>query len=124
MPEIIRVLIAEDNDDLRQTMTVLLNLQPDMKCVADTASLAEVLPLAQRCDVDVIVLDIELRGESSVVALGQLRAARPQTRIVVHSGHAHPVLVNGVRAAGASAYVRKASDIEDLFGAIRGDVKP
>lgn len=124
MPDIIRVLVAEDNDDLRRTMVVLLNLQPDMRCVADTASLAEVLPLAEQRDVDVIVLDIELRGESSVAALGKLRAARPQTRIVVHSGHTHPTLVSGVRAAGASAYVRKAGDIEDLFGAIRGPTKP
>jgi DNA-binding NarL/FixJ family response regulator len=120
MPDTIRVLIAEDNDDLRKTMVILLNQEPDMRCVADTACLVDVLPLAEQCDADVIVLDIELRGESSVLALGSLRAARPQTRIVVHSGHTHPALVDGVRVAGASAFVRKASDIEQLFSAIRG----
>jgi DNA-binding NarL/FixJ family response regulator len=117
--ERIRVLIAEDNANLRKTMAILLDAEPDMSCVAETETLSEVGLLAQQHDIDVIVLDMELRGESSVRALGPLRTARPQTRIVVHSGHVHPSIVGGVRAAGASAYVQKTGDIDQLLNAIR-----
>jgi two-component system response regulator DesR len=119
MEKSIRVLVAEDNEDLRAAIVLLINDEPDLLCVAQTASLLDILPMATQHDVHVAVLDIELKGESSIRAFSGLRAQRPHMRIVIHSGHSHPELIRRALAAGASAYVTKSGDVDELLRAIR-----
>jgi len=117
--ERIRILIAEDNDDLRAMLAPLLNDEPDLHCVASTAYLEEVAPLIKQHQAQVAVLDIQLRGGSSLTRLPALCAECPATRFVMHSGHSNPELVRKAREAGAGAYVLKSGEIEELFAAIR-----
>jgi DNA-binding NarL/FixJ family response regulator len=119
MSEPLRVMVTDDNDDLRIALELLIDNEPDMRCVATTAVLDEVMPMVEKGAVEVLVLDLELRGGSSVPRLGELLRRFPTLGIVVHSGHDHPELVRRVRAAGASAYVRKSGDISELLAAIR-----
>ena len=122
-PEKIRVLLAEDNADLRITITMLLADEPDMDCVASTGVLADVGGLAELHDAQVVVLDLQLQGGSALPVLPGLRAARPQTAFLIHSGHSNPGIVQAAREAGASAYVLKTGDIELLLAAIRKAVR-
>lgn len=115
----IRVLIAEDNDDLRMAIKLLVDGESDLQCVADTAALADVGALAERYEADVVILDVELQGKSSLRALEYLLARRPQARFLIHSGHAHPELQRQALASGASAYVLKSGNTEELLQAIR-----
>jgi two-component system, NarL family, response regulator DesR len=119
MEKFVRVLVAEDNEDLRAAIVLLIDAEPDLLCVAQTGSLLEILPMATQHDAHVVVLDIELQGESSIRALSGLRAQRPQMRIVIHSGHSHPELIRRTLAAGANAYVAKSGDVDELLRAIR-----
>ena len=115
----IRVLLAEDNADLRITIGMLMADEADMECVASTGVLAEVGPLAQQHDAQVVVLDLQLEGGSALPQLSALRAARPQTAFLIHSGHSNPVIMESARKAGAAAYVLKTGDIDELLEAIR-----
>jgi two-component system response regulator DesR len=113
------VIVAEDNDDLRMIMPPLLNEAADLNCPATTAYLAEVAPLiAQHC-AQVAVLDIELRGGSSLRLLPALRQQFPQTRFIIHSGHSNPGLIRTAQDSGADAYVLKSGDFDELIEAIR-----
>jgi DNA-binding NarL/FixJ family response regulator len=116
----IRIIVAEDNDDLRAVMPPLIDDHPDLQCAAVTAYLDEVAPLIEQHQAHVAVLDIELRGGSAFKRLPELSRQFPRTRFIIHSGHANPELMRQAREAGAGAYVRKSGDIDELIEAIRG----
>ena len=119
MPGPIKILIAEDNEDLRATMIALLSTEADMRCVAETDDLQQVTPLATATGPQVIVLDIELKGQSSLSRLAQLRRELPAAEFVIYSGHGLPELVAAAMAAGAGEYVLKSGDPDELVQAIR-----
>jgi DNA-binding NarL/FixJ family response regulator len=119
VPEPIRILIAEDNADLRATMVALLGTEADLRCVAETGELQQVGVLAAATGPRVIILDIELNGQSSLPRLGILRRELPDARFLVYSGHALPELIDAALAAGASEYVLKSGDPDELVRAIR-----
>lgn len=118
-PAIICVVVAEDNEDLRMVMPPLINEAPDLHCSATTDSLDEVAPLIGKHGARVAVLDIELRGGSSLKQLPALRQQFPDTKFIVHSGHSNPALIRTARESGADAYVLKSGDFDELIEAIR-----
>ena len=119
MTEKIRVLLAEDNEDLRVTMQILMEDEPDMVCIASTGVLGEVAALTAEHDPDVVVLDVQLKGGSSLPLLPALCAAQPRTAFLMHSGYSDPVVRESARKAGAAAWVLKSGDTDALFDAVR-----
>jgi len=115
----LRVLVAEDNEDLRAVMPPLIEEAGDLTCVATTDSLDEVAELLATHQTDVAVLDIELKGGSALKALPQLSARFPGTRFLIHSGHSNPEMQRKAREAGAAGYVLKSGNPDDLVAAIR-----
>jgi two-component system response regulator DesR len=115
-----RIVIAEDNDDLRAVMPPLLDEYPGMQCVASTAFLDEVPSLIAQHDAEVAVLDLELRDGSTLKLLPELRNRFPATLFIIHSGHSNPELMRKARSTGADAYVVKSGDFDELVAAIRG----
>jgi len=115
----VRVLLAEDNDDLREVLPPLLDDTPDLRCVGATPALGELPGLIRLRAAQVVVLDIELRDGSALKQLPALSRDFPATKFVIHSGHWNPDLIRSATAAGASAFVRKSGDIEELLASIR-----
>lgn len=115
----IRVLIAEDNDDLRMAIRLLLDGEPDLRCVAETGNLDNVAQLTEQYEADVVLLDIELQGRSSLQILRTLRSQLPKVQFLIHSGHAHADIQRHAMASGASGFVVKSGDTLELLAAIR-----
>jgi two-component system response regulator DesR len=115
----LRVLIAEDNADLRDLLVTLVSAEPDLKCVGTAADVDTVIASTTEHKADVLVLDLELQGRSSIDVLKTVRGAGSKITIIVFSGHAHPEMIRHTLAAGADAYVRKDGDFEVLLDAIR-----
>jgi two-component system, NarL family, response regulator DesR len=115
----LRVLIAEDNDDLRELLVTLISAEPDLKCVGTAADVEAVLSSTTEHRADVLVLDLELQGRSSIDLLRTVRKNGSKITIVVFSGHSHPEMIRHTLAAGADAYVPKSGDYDLLLDAIR-----
>lgn len=115
----LRILVAEDNDDLRELLVTIISVEPDLRCVGDAKDLDAVLEATRAHDVDVLVLDLELQGRSSIELLKTIRRNGSTMGIVVFSGHSHPEMIKHTLAAGADAYVSKSGDYEALLEAIR-----
>jgi len=96
-------------------MPMLINEAACMQCLGTTAFLEEVESLIAQHDAQVVVLDIELRGGSSLKRLPALQARFPQTRFIIHSGHSNAELI---RNSGADAYVLKSGDVDELIRTI------
>jgi two-component system response regulator DesR len=117
--EQLRVLLAEDNDDLCTALAGLLNAHPDIACVGSTGCLDEVASHAGATSAQVIVLDMDLQGQSSLRRLPELRAQLSGVAFVVFSGHDHPEMMRAAQEAGAASYILKSSDPTTLVAAIR-----
>ena len=115
----LRVLIAEDNADLRELLVTLISAEPDLKCVGTASDVDAVITCTAEHKADVLVLDLELQGRSSIDLLRTVRRSGSKITIVVFSGHAHPEMIRHTLAAGADAYVPKSGDYELLLDAIR-----
>jgi DNA-binding NarL/FixJ family response regulator len=115
----LRVLVAEDNDDLRSLLVTLISAEPDLKCVGTANDVEAVLASTVEHDADVLVLDLELQGRSSIDLLKTVRKNGSKITIIVFSGHSHPDMIRHTLAAGADAYVPKSGDYELLLDAIR-----
>jgi DNA-binding NarL/FixJ family response regulator len=119
-----RVLVAEDNDDLRNLLARLLDAEPDLCCVG-TVAVPEQLPTAvAQLRPDVLVLDLVLEGGTSLHLIQRLRSLYPQLRIVLYSGYVGSVVLAEARRRGAAACIAKGDDHDSLLDAIRGFVPP
>ena len=117
--EKIRVVLAEDNDDLRRVIGLLIDEEPDMVCVASTALLADVERLVKRHHANIALLDLELRDGLVMPHLAALCSSNPSTRFIIHSGHVNPDLESRTYEAGARAYLAKSGDPDELIATIR-----
>ena len=115
----LRVLVAEDNDDLRDLLVTIISAEPDLKCVGTANDVDTVLSSTAEQQADVLVLDLELQGRSSIDLLKTVRRNGNKISIIVFSGHSHPEMIRHTLAAGADAYVPKSGDYELLLDAIR-----
>src|SRR5215212_2113928 len=85
----LRVLIAEDNADLRDLLVTLVSAEPDLKCVGTADDVDGVIASTAEHKADVLVLDLELQGRSSIDLLRTVRSSGSRMTIIVFSGHAH-----------------------------------
>jgi two-component system, NarL family, response regulator DesR len=119
----LRILVAEDNEDLRDLLVTLISAEPDLQCVGTSNDVDGVLASTAEHQADVLVLDLELQGRSSIDLLKTVRKNGNTLTIIVFSGHSHPEMIRHTLAAGADAYVPKSGDYELLLDAIRDSRK-
>jgi DNA-binding NarL/FixJ family response regulator len=117
--ERIGVLVAEDNRDLCDAVCALIDAEPDLQITGTATRVSELLDGARAAAARVLVLDLDLAGESSVPALQTLRAQRPQLAVVVFSGHDRDTLAPVFASIGRCEYVMKTGDVLPLLDAIR-----
>lgn len=115
----IEVLIAEDNRDLCAALCEVIMTQPDMSVSGTVARVAELLELVPTTTAVVLILDLDLAGESSIPALQAFRAAHPRRAIVVYSGHDPRSLGTAFDGVDSCEYVTKSGDAQELLDAIR-----
>jgi two-component system, NarL family, response regulator DesR len=112
-----RIVVAEDNDDLRAAVVALLNDEADLQCVGEAADIDTVSTLTQELRPDVVVLDLELSGRSSMKLLATLPTR--EIACIIFSGYAHPKFVQQAIDAGARDFVVKTGDFAVLVASIR-----
>ncbi len=119
----IRVLIADDHAVLRAGLRLLINAQPDMEVVGEAADGIQTVQVASELHPDVIILDLCMRGQDGVQAIGRLREVDPKARVLVLTMYDDPAYLRSALAAGCAGYViKRAADVE-LIGAIRAIVE-
>lgn len=119
-----RVLIAEDNDDLRHLLAHLIDAEPDLRCVGSVAVPEQVAAAVARLQPDALVLDLVLEGGTSMGLIERLRSDFRDLRIILYSGYVGSVVLGEARRRGATACIAKGDDYDHLMDAIRGFVPP
>lgn len=119
MSEMIRVLLADDHQILREGLRALLNGQKDMRVVTEAGTGAEVLRLASEVPLDVAVLDLGMPDMNGFDVIREIRQRGLPIKIVVLSMHSGREFVTQAMELGSDGYVPKSSAHVDLIQAIR-----
>ena len=115
----ISVLVAEDNPDLRAAICALVAAEPGMRVAGEATLVAELIAAMRASAAQVLILDLDLGGESSVPALRRLRADCPRLGVVIYSGHDLAAVAQLLDQAGPCEYVMKSGEIAPLLEAVR-----
>ena len=116
----IRVLIVDDHAILRAGVREMLADEEDLQVVGEAGSAEETLQLLNNgTEVDVVILDVTLPGQSGIELLKTLRRDRPDLQILVLSMHPERSFAVRLMRAGANGYVPKMIVPEELVRAVR-----
>jgi len=119
MAEKIQIVVADDHAVLRESLTALLNTQPDLEVVGKASNGVEALELVQKHQPAILVLDLFMPGGDGFEVLRTLdRANSRVAAVVLTASESQPDYVQVVRL-GARGLVLKGEGPERLFTAIR-----
>lgn len=121
----LRLLVVDDHEVVRQGLVALLDRRSGFEVVAQAGTVSEAIAEAARFEPDVVVMDVRLPDGSGIEACREIRAARPETRVVMLTSYPDEDAVLSAIIAGASGYLLKQVRGRDLVTAIeavgRGD---
>ena len=115
----IRVVIADDHAVVRRGLRQLLDAEDGFEVVAEAADLESARRFTRGHHPDVLVLDLNMPGGSSLDGIPEIRAECPETQIVVLTMQDEPAYARHALGAGALGYVLKESAESELVEAIR-----
>jgi DNA-binding NarL/FixJ family response regulator len=119
----IKILLADDHRVLREGLRSLLEKEPDMTVVAEAADGRHAVALAREVPVDVVITDITMPDLNGIEATQRILSEVPAVKVIALSMHSEEQFVGGMLRAGASAYLVKDCDAEEIFKAIRAVVE-
>jgi len=115
----IRVVIADDHAVVRRGLRQVLDAAEGFEVVAEAADLESARRYTRGHRPDVLVLDLNMPGGSSLDGIPEIRAECPETQIVVLTMQNEPAYARHALGAGALGYVLKESAESELIEAIR-----
>ena len=111
----IRILIVDDHAILRQALRQLLEGRPEVEVVGDAANGREAISATEKLMPDVVLMDMVMPGLNGLEATRQIRKRFPKARVLILTGYMEDEQILGALRAGASGYVVKRSDTEELL---------
>jgi two-component system nitrate/nitrite response regulator NarL len=112
-----RILLADDQPQVRFALRTLLERQPGFEVVGEARSGQDLRGQIEPTRPDLVLLDWELPGESALDSLSNLRTMYPALRVIALSGRSEAR--QAALRAGVDAFVSKADPPERLLAAIR-----
>jgi DNA-binding NarL/FixJ family response regulator len=122
--ESIGVLVVDDHDVVRRGLLAFLDSEPDIDVVGQAGGGAEALDLlasmqSDRQLPDVVVMDLQMAPVDGIEATRQIRALYHDIEVVALTSFAEEERVHAALEAGASGYLLKDSDADDVAAAVR-----
>ena len=115
----IRIGIADDHAIVRDGLRRFLSDNVDLRVTGEACNGREALELARGGDVDVLLMDISMPDQSGIDALVAIKARYPDLPVLVLSGFPESHYATTLLRQGASGYLNKECDPEEIATAIR-----
>jgi DNA-binding NarL/FixJ family response regulator len=118
MSEPITVILVDDHTLFRQGLRELLTSDGSLEVVAEGATGAEAVRLARQHRPDVVVLDVQMPGQPARRTVQQLKSVVPSTSVIILTMHDDAETVRELLDLGASGYLVKNAERQELVSAI------
>lgn len=115
----IRILIADDHPVVRNGLRGAFAGEPDIEVAGEAANGRDAVELAQRLDVDVVLMDLRMPVMDGVTAIATLRERAPGIRVLVLTTFDSESDVLPAIEAGATGYLLKDAPTDELLRAVR-----
>jgi DNA-binding NarL/FixJ family response regulator len=122
LPQTIRVALVDDHAIVRQGLRALLS-RAEMEVVAEADSGPAAVEVARQHRPDVMLLDIRMKNGDGLQSLASIRAASPQTSIIMLTTYANPGYLARAIQGGAVGYLSKEADPHQIIRAVRAAVE-
>ena len=113
-----KILLAEDQSMLRDALSQLLQLQPDVASVSQAADGREAIELLKTNPVDVAILDVEMPYQTGLEVLEGVKEHQPAVKVIIVTTFKRPGYFERAVKADVDAYVLKERSIADLMKTI------
>jgi two-component system invasion response regulator UvrY len=113
------LLIVDDHKLIRETLSFILNNNPDFQVIAACGSGEEAIQQAKNLRPDVVIIDINLSGMNGFETTRQIRKFSPASRVLGVSLYTQPTYARQMIQSGGMGYVTKSSPKEELLHAIK-----
>ncbi len=114
----IRILITDDHDIVRQGLKQIVAEHPGMIVAGEASNGQEALEMIMTRDFDVAIIDIAMPGRGGLEILKDIKAHKPSIKIIMLSMYSEKQYAIRSLRDGASAYLTKANATDDLIKAI------
>jgi DNA-binding NarL/FixJ family response regulator len=115
----IRVLIVDDHAMVRRGMRDFLDLHPDLEVVGEAGDGQAALDATATLLPDVVVMDLLMPGLDGIAATAELRVRHPSVQVVAITSFVEEARITAAIEAGASGFLLKDAEADDLAKAIR-----
>jgi DNA-binding NarL/FixJ family response regulator len=116
---VLKVLLADDHRLVLESVRRTLERAGDMEIVGEATNGGQVLPLVRRTAPDVLLLDLRMPKVDGLTCLEQVRKHCPEVKVVVLSAFTDGERIQAALTRGATGYVVKSVNPEDLPAAVR-----
>ena len=117
--ERIRVMIVEDHSIVRVGLKQVLEQSGEFEVVGEAADGEEAVRVAADVSPDVVVMDVMMPKKDGVEACREIMESAPETRVLMLTASTEEDAVVEAVAAGATGYLQKETDMEQLLSAVR-----
>jgi DNA-binding NarL/FixJ family response regulator len=118
-PEKVHVMLVEDHALLRSTLRKLINRQPDLEVVGEANGGRAALELFPRVNPDVVLMDGSMPGMNGIETTRRLKQIQPNAKIIGLTFYGESTYLEEMAAVGASGYLVKTGEPENVMNAIR-----
>ena len=115
----IRVLLVDDHAVVRMGLRAFFDLLPDIDVVGEASDGSEGVAMARRLEPDVVLMDLLMPNMDGITAIARIKAERTETEIVTMTSFIEEEKVTSALEAGASGYVLKDAEAEEVAAAVR-----
>lgn len=114
----LRIMVVDDHPVYRKALTALLSAQPGWEVVAEAEDGAEAVTAAQRTQPDVVLMDLAIPALNGIEATRRIVASSPHVAVLVLTMYDDDESVFAAMRAGASGYLLKGADQDDIARAV------
>ncbi len=118
-PGRLRVMLVDDHELVRDGLRAVLGASGEFDIVAEAADEAEAIREAERTSPDVVLMDVRLGAGSGIEATREIRARRPNTRVLMLTSFADDEALFASIMAGAAGYLLKQIRGGEIVAAVR-----
>jgi DNA-binding NarL/FixJ family response regulator len=119
MSQTISVLIADDQDLVREGLRMLLDAEPDIAVAAEAGTGSQAIAAARKHDPDVVIMDVRMPDMDGIEATAHLIRAGSRAKILMLTTFDHDDYVYRAMRAGASGFLLKDATRSQLISAVR-----